>query len=361
MAKGISIFLGMDYSWEQNRHYIQAAAAAGFSRIFTSLHIPEADYDRIIGEFKQFLQLAQSLKMAVTADISPNAYQYLGINADDLTALRELGIETLRLDYGFKAQRIANYSNNAVGLKIELNASTISEQFLDEIIAAGANPANLSACHNYYPRKNTGISLESLQHKNQLFAKFNIPLTAFISLPNNRRGLLYEGLPTVECLREVAPSVAMQYLWAVGVEHISIGDALASDEVVEHLGRLSPEIIELDVVDYNPSPVYQELLQQLHTNRPDSAADVVRSQESRLILLENSYKSANIPVENCVARPRGSITVDNNQYLRYCGELQIARRDLPADSRVNVIGQLSADSLLLLDFIGDSRKFRFKI
>lgn len=361
MAKGISVFLGMDYSWEQNQHYIQMAAAAGFSRIFTSLHIPEADYDRIIVEFKQFLQLAQSLNMAVTADVSPNAYQYLGINADDLTALRELGIETLRLDYGFRAQQIANYSNNAVGLKIELNASTISAQFLDEIIAAGANSANLSACHNYYPRKNTGISLESLRYKNQLFAKFNIPLTAFISLPNNRRGPLYEGLPTLESLRDVLPSVAMQYLWAVGVEHVSIGDALASDEVVQQLGSLNPEIIELDVINYNQNPVYQELLQQFHTNRPDSAADVVRSQESRLILLENSYKTANIPAENCVARPRGNITVDNNEYLRYSGELQITRRDLPADSRVNVIGQLSADSLLLLDFISDSRKFKFRI
>lgn len=361
MAKGISVFLGMDYSWEQNRHYIQTAATAGFRRIFTSLHIPEADYERIIAEFKQFLQLAQSLNMAVTADISPNAYAYLGIDADDLVALRALGIETLRLDYGFKALQIANYSNNLVGLKIELNASTISQQFLDEIIAAGANPANLSACHNYYPRKNTGISLESLQNKNRLFAKFNVPLTAFVSLPNNRRGPLYEGLPTVEALREVAPHLAMQYLWAAGVEHISIGDALATDEIIWCLGELTTEIIELDLLDYNANPIYQELLSQTHTNRPDSAADVVRSQESRLILLENSYKTANIPAENCIARPRGSVTVDNNGYLRYCGELQIARRDLPADSRVNVIGQISADSLLLLDYIGDSRKFRFMI
>lgn len=76
MARGISIFLGMDYSLSDNLEYIKNAYQAGFRQIFTSLHIPEADYAQIISQFEQVLNLAKQLEMRVIADISPNAYAY---------------------------------------------------------------------------------------------------------------------------------------------------------------------------------------------------------------------------------------------------------------------------------------------
>lgn len=49
--------------------------------------------------------------------------------------------------------------------------------------------------------------------------------------------------------------------------------------------------------------------------------------------------------------PGGVITMDNREYGRYSGEIQLIRASLPADPRVNVIGRLPELSLLLADCI----------
>ncbi|MCB6745946.1 DUF871 domain-containing protein, partial [Anaerostipes hadrus] len=51
-------------------------------------------------------------------------------------------------------------------------------------------------------------------------------------------------------------------------------------------------------------------------------------------------------------------TLDNNLYARYKGELQITKRSLPADKKVNVIGQIAGRDLPLLDFIGSGTRFK---
>ena len=61
--------------------------------------------------------------------------------------------------------------------------------------------------------------------------------------------------------------------------------------------------------------------------------------------------------ENCIKRIRGVITMDNETYGRYSGELQIIRADLKADSRVNVIGRVSENALTLMDCVKGSQKF----
>lgn len=358
MAKGISVFFGLDWSLEDNLEYLTQAAQAGFSRVFTSLHIPEANYSQLITEFKQVLDLATRLDMAVIADISPNAYQYLQVEAHDLAAFKKMGLAGIRLDYGFTPELIAGYTNNSVDLLIELNASTMSAEFMQQIMHSGANAANISACHNYYPRQNTGISLESLQQKNQIFHQYNIPVSGFVALATGRRGPLYEGLPTLEFTRSLASQVSGQILLATGIDHVFIGDAQADLATLRRIGELTSDIIELDVANYLSNPVYGELFEQTHTNRPDAAADVVRSQESRLMLLENNVIRREVLAENCISRDRGSITIDNIAYGRYSGELQICKCDLVADERVNVIGKISDDSLHLLDHIGDNQRFK---
>ncbi|HRG62495.1 MAG TPA: MupG family TIM beta-alpha barrel fold protein [Burkholderiales bacterium] len=358
MAKGISVFLGLDWSLEDNLEYLTQAAQAGFNRVFTSLHIPEANYSQLIAEFKQILDLATQLNMTVIADISPNAYQYLQVEAHDLAAFKKIGLAGIRLDYGFAPELIASYTNNDVGLLIELNASTMSAEFMQQIMNVGANAKNISACHNYYPRQNTGISLESLQRKNQIFHHHDVPVSGFIGMKTGRRGPLYEGLPTLEFTRSLTPQVSAQILLAAGIDHVFIGDAQADLPILQRIGKLTPDIIELDVANYLSNPVYSELFQQIHTNRPDAAADVIRSQESRLMLLENNVIRRDVLAENCVVRNKGSITIDNIAYGRYSGELQICKRDLAADERVNVIGRVSEDSLHLLDYIGDNQRFK---
>ena len=62
--------------------------------------------------------------------------------------------------------------------------------------------------------------------------------------------------------------------------------------------------------------------------------------------------------ENCAARPRGSVTIDNIGYGRYSGEVQLTCKDFPADEKVNVIGSVAPGYELLIDYIHRGTKFR---
>lgn len=358
MANGISVYLGLEHSLDDILAYITRAKNYGYSKVFTSLHIPEANYRQISTEFRQVVAHANQLNMAVIADISPNAYQYLDLDLHNLHSFVDFGLAGVRLDYGFKPEQIAEYSNNNYGLLIELNASTISEDFLKQIVLAGANLTNLSACHNYYPRINTGISLESLIHKSRLLQQYAIPVAAFVALKHDRRAPLYDGLPTVEAMRDKLPLVAWQILRLSGIDNIFFGDGFANDCELSAIGQLSSDVITLPCEWFSENVLYHNFLNIVHTNRPDAAEDVVRSQESRLNLLENINLAREIPPENCVARNRGSITIDNILYQRYSGEMQICKKHLACDDRVNVIGQIHHDALLLLDFIGENTVYR---
>lgn len=63
---------------------------------------------------------------------------------------------------------------------------------------------------------------------------------------------------------------------------------------------------------------------------------------------------------NTVDRKVGDVTLDNKEYLRYMGELQILLKDLEKDDRVNVVAKVKKDELFLLKYIAEGRKFKFK-
>jgi hypothetical protein len=55
------------------------------------------------------------------------------------------------------------------------------------------------------------------------------------------------------------------------------------------------------------------------------------------------------------------ITMDNDGYGRYRGEIQICRRDLEADERVNVIGHVSSEDLPLLNLAMPGQKVKLVV
>ncbi len=77
--------------------------------------------------------------------------------------------------------------------------------------------------------------------------------------------------------------------------------------------------------------------------RPDVSQDVFR--------LQNTRVTANVEPSNTVARSLGSITMDNDAYGRYRGEVQICKRDLGANHRVNVIGRVIEEDIPLLSLL----------
>lgn len=360
MEKGISVYLGLDYSIEENINYIRLAKEKGFSRIFTSMHIPEANHNDIKENLFKLLNEAKRLNMTVNVDISPNTFKFFGIKDNDIESLLEYGIKVIRLDFGFSSKEIANFSNNNIGLKIELNASTLNEKFLLELEEYKANFSNILACHNYYPKKYTGISEELLIKRNDILKRKGISISAFIPSLDNRRGPIYEGLPTLEKHRDLNPYLSAKHLFALGVDNVYIGDSQASNEELELVGGIvTPFEFNIDWITDN-NDIQNYMKSNLFTQRLDEAEYVVRIEESRYFFMDEDKKhilEEDLPFG---IRIRGCITIDNLEYKRYAGEIQICKTDLPYDNRVNLIAHIKEYDLYLLDYIkgGDIIKFK---
>lgn len=355
MSKGISVYMGMNYTLEQNLEYIGFARKCGFENVFTSLHIPEADYERSINEFKAMVEYAGKLSMNVTADISPRTFRYLGASMKDFKVLKDLGLFGIRVDFGFSAEEIAEFTRNPFGMKIEINASTVTQKFLREFEAFNPVYNNFQACHNYYPRRSTGISLETYLYKNELLKKYEITISSFIPSLINKRGPVFEGLPTLEKHRFIEPRISAKHLFATGSDCVIFGDSIPSRGEIESVGRIDEKVLELDIELFTRERIQKGIvLGPLHINRPDPAEDVIRSTASR----ESLPKDIRIEPENTIERKAGHITIDNAGYLRYSGELQICKKMLPRDERVNVVGKVVDEEVFLLDYIGEETCFK---
>ena len=105
---------------------------------------------------------------------------------------------------------------------------------------------------------------------------------------------------------------------------------------------------------FTDDAVQQELLSHTFTAREDEARDAIRAQESRGLL------KTTVEPENNKERRRGAITIDNKDYLRYMGELEIIKKSQPADKRVNVVGRVTECELFMLKYITPGRKFSFQ-
>ena len=97
---GISIYPGMNFTMRQAGEYLIRAKHRGYSRLFTSLHIPEVNPKTMMTDFQSLTHRAVELGFEVTADISPYTFRFLsgGTNAK---ALDQLGIQGVRIDFGF--------------------------------------------------------------------------------------------------------------------------------------------------------------------------------------------------------------------------------------------------------------------
>ncbi|MET3196673.1 MupG family TIM beta-alpha barrel fold protein [Gottfriedia sp. OAE603] len=348
---GISIYLSKDHI-EKNLQLIQSAKASGFQSIFTSLHIPEDDPST----YKELLQLlgqqAKDHQMELIADISPKSLSYLGLNYSSVTELVNWGVAGLRVDYGLSEKQISELSKK---MKVALNASTITEEFLETLLQNDLCIENVEAWHNFYPRPETGLSKRYLIEKNRWLKKCGITTMAFIPGDSEKRGPLYKGLPTLEKHRETIPLHAyFELIKSCYVDKVLVGDISLMKETMENLA-LAKDYIPLR---YKPDLSEQTLLksiEEIHTNREDPARDVIRSMESRLY---GRFGHVKLLPNNTIDRVRGSITIDNELYGRYAGEMQITLTNLPSDPKVNVVGKVIDEDLQLLSYIGAGSNFK---
>ncbi|WP_028856328.1 MupG family TIM beta-alpha barrel fold protein [Psychrilyobacter atlanticus] len=338
---GISVFPGMDMEIEENIKYMKRAKENGVEIVFTSMHIPEADEERILFEFEKILKQTNELNMKLIVDISK---KYI-----EKYKWEDYNIFALRLDFGFSDEEIVRLSKK---YPIQLNASTVSEEWMENLMKMGLDSSKITVCHNYYPRKDTGISIELLRRRNKYYKSLGMEIMGFISSDFKKRGPVYEGLPTVEAHRGLHPIVGAQELLGEGCDLVIVGDLMASKEELLLLGKLDRDSWLLPVKKYEMSLGEEEIFNILHKNRMDPGDFLIRCEKSRGIFKDPIKKN------NIIDRKPGSVTIDNIGYERYSGELQICQKDFPSDERVNVVAQILDDERLI-QRIGEGDKFRF--
>lgn len=317
---------------------------------FTSLHIAEEFGPSYAARARQLLHSLLNSKAFVILDLSPRGVQAMGYASLEQLA-RELHARNarcaLRADYGFAREELLAA---APWCALAVNASTGTADLAAALRDAGAS---VWAIHNFYPRPETGLDETYLRRKTQEFQAMGIPVAAFISGDGVRRGPLEAGLPTLEAHRDLPPYVQYAQLTRLfGMDAILVGDP----GVTPAQWRLMRQT-ERDGVLAVPAQLdaeHRSLYGRVFTIRPDSPEWLARLAESR----QYATAGAPIPPANCGARPAGSITRDNARYLRYSGELQITRADLPACERVNVIGRVLPEYSGLLPLLRGGTRLR---
>lgn len=315
--------------------------------IFISLHITE-EFDRTYCEkITQICHDLADMNYRIIADVSPNTIkQFDETNLVHLA--KKLSVYALRFDFGFTDEEILDIAKQ---MPIVLNASTISTTLCEKAVALG-NP--VMAMHNFYPRRETGLDKEYFRETTQALQALGVLVLAFIPGNELLRGPLFEKLPTLESHRLLPPSVGYIDLFEnFNVDAVFVGDPKINKMEQDRIFRYQNEgILE---IPSHIAPGYEGLYNRIFTCRIDSPKWMVRAEESRIKpLFENSISS-----DGGISRRRGMITMDNERYERYAGEIQLLRQEFPADHRVNCVGEVQNDFLSLVDLIRRGQKFVF--
>lgn len=338
MSFGVTVSL-TEKSSEQLRQYLSRMKELRAELVFTTLRIPGDD---LAGFKKNFQETGAYIRENFTefvADVSPSVFQNFS-----LEELKQCGVTALRIDNGIPETEIAKLSKE---FKIVLNASTINDAFIEELYRCGYS-GQIEAWHNYYPRRNTGLDEQFFESRNAWMHERKIKMAAFIPGDAELRGTIFEGLPTLECHRSCSPVLAyLEMVCRYQADTVILGDFDLQEETFEKMKYLLSQgglRIRVERV------AEKSILGMSHHNRVDIAADVIRSNEYRRI------NKKHFSPANTAERPAGSVTIDNEGYSRYMGELQIVLKDLPADERVNVVANVAAEDLPLLPYLKDSTR-----
>ena len=348
MRNGISVYAGLGYGIEENISLIEKAASLGLSRLFTSVQIPEssADGEKFFDDFAMILAAAVTNNFEIIIDVNHENFAVF-----DLDGL------TLRLDDGFDAAEIVELSKVR---KIQLNASTVTKNFLSSLADGGANFDNIEALHNFYPHPHTGLDTYFFENQNKILHDFGISSGAFVPSMNRPRPPLCEGLPTLEDCRNFSTNLSARFLAALGTDFIIIGDGLPADSECSAVAAISDDEVIIQAKILTEDQITTEILRSHFTRRPDVAKSVIRAVEGRQILkqLGGTIEPINIsPTE----RTFGDVTIDNADFGRYVGEIQIVKDVLPPDARVNTVATILNEENFLTEYIKPGQKFSFRL
>lgn len=356
MQAGISIYPGLDNSPEVNLSLLQRAAEAGVRRMLLAIILPHANLKRVHRELMSLLKVAQYLGIDIIAALTPEMMRALQITSFSFASFQFIGITTLYLGDSFSMPRIAEFSRNLRGMKIQFNASRMTAANLALLLHEEPRLDKLDALHSAYPREGTGLSEENLIKSTVTLHEAGIPVGAFVPSAKHRRSPFGDGITSLESHRHMEAELALRHYAAIGMDSAFFGDSLPSAAELAALKNIHERDVALRIRLKTEDPWQREMLRRTYTARIDEARDAIRAQEG-----ENEIRRMNriIAPENILPRYPGDVTIDNINAFDFMGEVQIMKREAKPCHYVNVAASVNPDELFLLDYIMPGRRFRF--
>lgn len=345
---------------DQDQQYLEAAKQLGYQVVFMSfLQIDLKNPKRSIQRIKESALLARDMGFEVTLDIHPMVFQYLPSKEDDLQYFHDMGIKRLRLDSSFDARTEAMMSRNPYGIIIELNMSN-DTQYLNHILDYHPDHRKLCGSHNFYPQRYTGLSKQTFITCSNRFLDAHIPTAAFLTSHEAKHTPwpVAEGLCTLELHRDLPIALQAKHMKMMGCcDTIIIANAYASLVELEKVRDSWEAPVDSLAVEFFKEATELEkalVTEQLHEYRGDTGEYVIRSSKARALYGKESFP-AHVAKK---AITRGDVLVLNDDFGQYKGELQIALLEREADARVNVVGRIKQEQMILLEELCPFQKFK---
>lgn len=343
--------------------YLEKAGEYGFREVFSSIHLPELALEDQVEMLEELARLTNHLGLELTVDIGGGEIDQLLADSQMCARVRSAGIGLLRLDYGFCTEQ-AGALYNRLGIKgFVVNASIYDREEAEAVkrnLTAIDSRMELRACHNFYPRPETGLDREFFNEQNRIFAELGLITYACIPGKSHPRPPLGLGLPTLEEHRQMdLERVCVELVCSPGIGGVMAADEFFNETELACVDRaVKREPLTLRIrLEAGAGQVERELiLGTSHHIRYDSNRQVLRSRTSR----EMSRIGAKVAPGLTGERRSGMVTVDNERYGRYSSEVQILLADLEADSRVNCCGQILEEDMWKLDFYRQGFDYQFQ-
>ena len=220
---------------------------------------------------------------------------------------------------------------------------------------------HLTGCHNFYPHRYTGLSLDHFISCTQNFKKYGLHTAAFVGCASEDcfgPWIAKEGLCTLEMHRNLPLDVQIKHMIEIGlIDDILISNCYPSEEEMRRLKKLDLSLVtfEVEPVESLPELFHKVIFDELQMNRGDVNENMIRSTQTRV-----KYASETFPIFNAPAIiKRGDVMVESSEHGHYAGEVQIAKADMENTGLTNVIGHVREEELFLLDDLRPWQKFRF--
>lgn len=141
-------------------------------------------------------------------------------------------------------------------------------------------------------------------------------------------------------------------------DDLIIGNAFASEEELKVVKEIYDDPIDyLNVCFYDDvTALEKQIVCCLHDYRGDASKYMIRSSHNRKNYFKESIKASNTVRDI----HRGDILVLNDDYGQYKGEVQIALVDRIGDQRINVVGRIVEEEMILLEQLKPFQKFILK-